>query len=208
MSLRDVLNRFQASIDELYNMAKRGGQAVGALENQAYANGPGTVPTDPTAASPIPVLAVKLTSRASGIFMASINMSATGLTATDTVETTISSNQGAAVTFSSATKVGVGTAGGTSSTTNGVYVSNAAGGIVFAGGGNVGNTQFDSGVQVQPTGGTTWQFSWSGIVQAGNPAAGRTPFTQGNDVYLFASVSRSAAAMTFVGIGASLIELP
>lgn len=192
----------RGDLDEALAKASRGASTINALLNRAWANNPATLPTDPTAASGIFVLAMKLTARASGIFMASINMSATGLTATDTVDTQVQVGEGSAITLANATQVGSGTAGGTSATANGVYVSNAAAGITTTGSGAK-LVQYDSGTQVQGTGATTWQFSWSGIIEYGSAA-----FTVGDDVVVLASVNRSAASMTFASVGASLIELP
>ena len=109
------------------------------------------------------------------------------------------------MTLANDTSVGYATAGPSSTITNGVYVANAAAGILITGGGAA-PTQFDSGAQVQPTAGTTWQFSWSGILQNGNPASGLAPFS--GDVLFYALVNRSAATMTFASVGMSLLELP
>lgn len=212
MSLANILRMLRADVDELYNKVARAAQAGNALQNRAYTTGFATAPTAPTAGSSLFVGACKLTAKKSGIFLASVSYACTGMTATDTIDTTITTQEeGAGLAITNAVPAGPGTVGAGLGTVCGAYVSTAAAGILVTGGPFNSVTQFDTGAQVLPTAGTTYQFNWTGVIYNGVAAttpAGIVPFPVGNDVVLLCGVNRSAATQVFAGFAMSLLELP
>jgi hypothetical protein len=201
----------KAYIDQSVSYALRqASYTQSALRNRAWTTGFATAPTAPTAASSLFVGAAKVTCRGSGIFLASVNYMCTGMTATDTNDTQVSTQTAANLAITNATIAGPGTASASTGTANGAYVSSAAAGILVTGGPLGSLIQYDSGSQVLGTAATTLVFAWSGIIQNSISSTGATttPFTVGNDVILLCGVNRSAATQVFAGFQISLVELP
>lgn len=176
-----------------------------AFKNRAFTTGSATVPTSPTNSMSLIVAAALLNVKAGGIFDAKVAFSITGLTAADTMTVTIQTQTVASgIVLSNATKVGP----GMGAAANGAFVSNAVGGITVAGGGGT-LTQFSSGAQVLPTGGTTFEFAWDAVIQNSISATTETGFTLGNQILLtVATNSAHQAAGTFAGMAISLVEQP
>jgi hypothetical protein len=164
MNLRRLLNRLQASVDELYNKANRGQGVLDALGDRMYSDHGVNGPTSPTTGSFATIAGMILQPRVTGIFMWGFSAAYTGATATDTVAFQVQSQtSAAAITFGSATNVtptGANAPGGGGS----AWVSDAAGGITFASGGGGGVTWWTSGTLVQGTGATTGSVFPTGIL--------------------------------------------
>lgn len=176
----------------------------GALRNRAFSSGSATQPTAPTAASPLFVMAAKLTARVSGIFRVAVYVASGGLTAADTWDIQVSTQTAANLAITNATLVGPGTAGLGTGTAAGAYVSSAAAGILVTGGPLGSLLQADSGTTIVDATSVSFVFTWAGIVHNSIAATVPTPFTIGNDVIVLVAINRSAHTQTFPTGGTSI----
>lgn len=198
---------------EVYRARAPGAGAQSAQRNRAY--GHALVPTGVTNATPLIIMAAILSVRQGGVFQAAVGLSLTGITATDTLAISIGTQTAAlgVMGLTNATQSGPG-ASSTSGIAppqplNGVYVSNAAAGIVVAGGTNP-LVQYTSGSQVAGTAATTVDFAWSSIIDNINTAPGviEVPFTRGNQVIVTVTITAThSATITYSGASMSLLEL-
>jgi hypothetical protein len=205
----------KAYIDqEVYRARAPGANAQNAQRNRAY--GHALVPTGVTNATPLIILAAILSVRQSGVFQASVDLSLTGITATDTTSIAIGTQTAAlgVMALATATQSGPGASSTNGSPApplplNGVYVSNLAAGIVVTGGTNA-LIQYATGNLVAPTTGSTdsLAFAWSGIIDNSTAGNAEVPFTRGNQVILTVTITAThSASITYAGAGVSLLEL-
>ena len=204
-----VLKGLRADLDEVMNKVNAASASNLGLSNRGYTTL--VAPYVGANTGAIFVGAIKLTARASGIFLASASLAATGMTPTDTIDVEITTQTRVAtsgITLTSASQTGPGTQNLASvGSAAGGYVLGAVGGLLVTGGPYGSQAQGGTGVQVLGTAETTTAWGWSNIIQNG-PATVFTPFPRGNDVVLLMSVNRSAGAMTLSDVAMSLLELP
>lgn len=183
----------------------------GAFRNRAFSTG-STLPANVNTGSFIVFGAALLVARASGIFMAEVSCAFTGGTAAATFDVqvqtqTAPNTQAGGITITGGTRIGPGNNVIGTVAQTGVYVGSAGVGMTFTNGTGA-LTQFDTGTQILPTGGTTMTTEWSSVIHNSITAnAAETPFTIGNQVLLTVAIN-SSAAHVWRGFAITLIELP
>ena len=201
MSLRQILNRMQAAIDELYNLAKRGANATAAMQNRTYSSTLTLVsPHTPNTGSALFIAAMTLTPRVSGRFHVGFMGGFTAATPTDTVDFQVTTQ----------TNPGIALTGGTNAapplSPGGALVSSGVGGILVTGGPFNSQVWWDSGVEVFGTAATTGQIAWDGVIDMN----GTTGYAIGKPIAFLLSENLSGGVTTFATNSFSMFayELP
>ena len=195
MSLRNVLARMRLEIDELYSKANRGVQAVTALKNVASVNQNPAI-TTPGAATIVPFLGVKLTARASGVFLVTFGCRAAdvaGDITTWTVTAYTDSVTGTPLTLpANASPVGLN-----------CFADNSGAGIAPSAGATAGTVLTATGPRTIGTAGVGDSFAYAAIAAPGAPVA------RGDVFYATLSVTQAAGVSRALSQAwATAIELP
>jgi len=185
----------------------------GSFRNRAFANmNPGNagLPTAPNTGSVIIVGGALINVLGSGIFQASANFTVTGATPTDTLVVDVASQTNTSLALSVAgVKVGPGNNSSLAPLQNaGAYTSNAGAGISVTSSGPIAIAQYGTGTYVFGTGASTATFGWEGVIMNSVLATAETPFTRGNQVFLYVSMNLSGGTLVFQSFSISLVELP
>lgn len=169
------------------------------------------VPVPPPNGGGSTIAIAKIPCKLSGTFSAAVALSISGATAGDTITCTVSAVYGNTLGITAASFFGPylgsglpGIAG-----TYGAAVSTAAGGINVTGSGEGAVTLYTTGAQVLGTAQTTFEFSWSSIIQNAANTNVLTPFPTGVDVALQLSLTAThSSAYTYNALSIALQELP
>jgi hypothetical protein len=195
-------------IDEALAKSQRGIQGsatvaliAAALANRTMSAADAQGPVAPTAPNFLFVVGMKAVAQVSGRFECAFNLNYTGATAADTIQWEVRSQTQAGANSIQFTG---GAAIQTADSQGQIVVASAAAGITVVGGPFNQILQYNSGVQVQPTGGTTGLISWTGVIDfpASNPS-----FAVGNSVAVLLQLGFGADTGTFVSTSAYLKEM-